>query len=91
MKKKIIAVILCLVMSVTALSLVSCTSNMAGNTETDTNGKTTTAETQKTETESSVIGEAESIIGHAARGMRNKMGDPHFSDFPHRGMTPDGK
>ncbi|MBE6583770.1 MAG: hypothetical protein E7649_02130 [Ruminococcaceae bacterium] len=106
MKNKIIAIALCLAMCIGALTLVSCTANTAGNTDESANGKETTtteaatnnteaatnnteAETRNADSRSSVIDRAESMIDDMTDGMG--MGDPQFSNRPHRGMTPYGK
>ena len=93
MKKNIIAIALCLVMCVGSLTLASCTANTAGNGGGTGTGSTATTETkvETKETESSVVDGAESVVDGITDGMRNRMGDPHFSEFPHRGVTPNGK
>jgi len=97
MKKKFISIALCLTLIAGALALSSCTANTAGNadgngtTSTDSANKDTEAATKEKETQSSVIGEAESMVGEAKDRIMNGMGDPRFSDYPHRGITPGGK
>ncbi len=111
MKKKIIAIALCLTVCIGAMTLVSCTANTSGTTggtgtgsgnSGTTNSESTTTATQNkettteampgnSETESSLIGDAKSIVDDVTNGITNGMGDPRFSDHPHRGMTPSGK
>ena len=94
MKKNIIAIALCLIMCFGSAALASCTANTAGNGNNGTGtGSTATTETkaETKETESSVKDGAESAVDSITDGMRNRMGDPHFSEYPHRGTTPSGK
>ena len=95
MKKKIIAIALCLMLCVSAASLASCTASTNGGatgTTATTTEKTTEKNTEKaTEKQTNAIEGAESMIGDVTDGMRGRMGDPNFSDFPHRGVTPSGK
>ena len=98
MKKKILAIALCLATVSGAAALTSCTAN-TGNTANDGTGTTaaTTATTtekateKETETRIGIVGEAETLVDDITNGMRNRMGDPNFADHPHRGMTPYGK
>ena len=95
MKNKIIAIALCLVICIGALSLASCTAGTNGGandtTATSTEKNTEKATEKPTETQTNAIEGAESIVGDVTDGMRGHMGDPRFSDFPHRGVTPRGK
>lgn len=91
MKKNIIAIALCLVMCVGSLTLASCTANTAGNGGGTGSTATTETKAETKETESSIVDGAESVVDGITDGMRNRMGDPHFSEFPHRGVTPNGK
>lgn len=80
-------------MCIGSASLASCTANTAGDGNGTGTGSTATTETkaETKETESSIMDGAESAIDGITDGMRNRMGDPHFSEFPHRGATPSGK
>ena len=91
MKKKIIAIALCLVTCIGAASLASCTAGTNGGAKETTATTTEKATEATTEKQTNAIEGAESIVGDITGGMRNRMGDPNFSDFPHRGVTPSGK
>jgi hypothetical protein len=95
MKKKILAIALCLVLCVSAVSLASCTAGTNGgatDATTTTTEKTTEKHTEKaTEKQTNAIEGAESIVGDITDGVRDRMGDPRFFDHPHRGITPSGK
>ena len=84
---------------VSAASLASCTAGTNGGAN-DTTATATEKNTEKatekvtekvTEKETNVIEGAESIVGDITDGVRDRMVDPRFSDFPHRGVTPGGK
>ena len=95
MKKKIIAIAMSLVTCIGAASLASCTAGTnggAGETVATTTEKATEKVTEATtEKQTNAIEGAESIVGDITDGVRDRMGDPRFSDYPHRGVTPSGK